>query len=359
MPIWKIAEDGPKKLQETKPRQEELLESNLEDWIVKDTSILGEPLLIIGRQVMVPDVKDKIDLLGLDLQGNAVVIELKRGKLKDPVDIQALRYASYISKWRFEEFENEARSFLGKAGGEFNFNELFEQFCEEAGVDEVPDVNSDQRIILVGSEVKDKLGSVALWLHEHNISVKVVEIEFYREGDTVLLQPHVIVPVPIARFTRTGAGYVRDGAHPWLTEGRIWHMEKRCSPETGKLLQQIDDLLQSEFDVEPKWNQKFYVAYRVNNRTWLSVNTHPSTLVLKVRTKVGAFHNDELAKRLGVRVFDLDESLSEKMSLPSSIVVQNRNESSDRVVFRIKEDFDLTSDAFIEFLRDANKALPA
>jgi hypothetical protein len=68
--------------------------------------------------------------------------------------MQALRYASDVSKWQFEDFENQARNHLGKAGDtDFRFNEVYEEFCTEAGVDDVPDLNSDQRIIMVGSEL--------------------------------------------------------------------------------------------------------------------------------------------------------------------------------------------------------------
>jgi hypothetical protein len=52
--------------------------------------------------------------------------------------MQALRYASYISKWRFEDFENHTRLHLDKtADPEFNFNDEYERFCRTAGVDEV------------------------------------------------------------------------------------------------------------------------------------------------------------------------------------------------------------------------------
>ena len=130
MTVWKIGEKGPSKLPETTPKEEKLLEEHLEDWVVNDPGLLGEPLLIVGRQVLIPEVKDRLDILALDPQGNAVVVELKRGKLKAPVDMQALRYASYISRWRFEDFERQAKAFMSKAGDpEFNFNEIFEQFC--------------------------------------------------------------------------------------------------------------------------------------------------------------------------------------------------------------------------------------
>ncbi len=265
MPIWKIGEKGPTKLPETKLKEEKLLEEQLEDWIVADPSILGEPLLVLGRQVLIPDTKDRLDVLAIDPQGNAVVIEMKRGKLRDPVDVQALRYASYVSKWKFEDFENQARNFLGKVGDpDFNFNALYEGFCEDAGVDEIPTLNQDQRMIIVGSSVRDKLGTVALWLRDHSIDITVIEIQAYKEGDSVLLQPTTIVPFQVKRFADTGR--IRPEGAPWLVDGKEWHLQKRCSLKTREVFEKLDKILQDNFEIDgPRWNQKYYVAYRVNN----------------------------------------------------------------------------------------------
>jgi hypothetical protein len=63
MPLWKITDKGPTKVKETKFKQEKLLEEHLEDWIAADPSILGEPLLVFGRQVIIPDKKDRLDPL--------------------------------------------------------------------------------------------------------------------------------------------------------------------------------------------------------------------------------------------------------------------------------------------------------
>jgi len=123
MTLWKITDEGPAPVSHTKLKDEKLLEEHLEDWIEHQPHMLGEPLLIFGRQVQIPDTKDRLDLLGVDPQGMIVVIELKRGQLKDPVDIQSLRYASYLSKWQFEDFENIARNYYRKVGDpDFNFN---------------------------------------------------------------------------------------------------------------------------------------------------------------------------------------------------------------------------------------------
>ncbi|MCX6029117.1 MAG: hypothetical protein NT169_07415 [Chloroflexi bacterium] len=357
MPIWKITAKGPIKVTETKLKQERLLEEHLEDWIVAAPTLLGEPLLIIGRQVIIPDVKDRLDILALDPQGKTTVIELKRGKLKDPVDMQALRYASYLSRWRYQELEGQARAYLERLGDpSFNFNELYEQFCAEAGIDEVPDLNSDQRIIIVGSEVKDKLGSVALWLREHNVDIKVVEVELFREADSILVQPHIIIPLPVSKFSEIGHGAI-DPSKPWAADGRSWHLDQRCSPKTRQLLVRLDDIIRDNFEVEgPRWDQKFYVAYRVGNYNWLAVNTHSSTLILDFLVKAGAFNQTELAQRLGVQEFDKEDSLAEKLGLPSSVQVRNRNSATDRIILRIKEDFDLDGTAFLDFLKDAYRA---
>lgn len=355
MAIWKITDRGPEQVPQSKLHKEGLLEERLEDWIVAQPSILGENLLVVGRQVTVPQINDRVDVLALDTEGNSVIIELKRGKLKDPVDMQALRYASYISKWGFTDFEREAKTFAQSADSDFNFNRMYEEFCAEAGVEEPPDINRDQRVVIVGSEVRDKLGSVALWLLQHKVNIKVIEIECYKQSNQLMLQPNVIVPPPVVRFADVGGFQPGEGPHPWDEDGEAWHLEKRCSPKTAELLRQIDDILIDTVDVEgPKWNQKFYVAYRIRNRIWLSIETQANMLRLKFRTQPGLFNQEELASRLKVEVFDKEDSLSEKLSLPSSVMVQKKT-AHDRVVLRVKEDFALHTDEFKQLIEDAYK----
>ena len=358
MPLWKITDKGPSKVKETKFKQEKLLEEHLEDWIAADPSILGEPLLVFGRQVIIPDTKDRLDLLAVDPHGSIAVIELKRGHLKDPVDMQSLRYASYVSKWRFEDFENVARNHFGKVGdAEFNFNDMFESFCSDSGIDDIPDLNQDQRIIIVGSAVREKLGSVALWLRDHSIDIKLIEIQAYKDGDELLIEPMTIVPMAVNRFVSVGKKGPED--HPWSTDGKTWHLEKRCSPKTKEMLLELDQIIQNEFDIEgPRWGQKYYVSYPVNNYNWLRVHTKPKALILDFLVKAGVFKTEDLAKRLGVEEYDVDDSLSEKFTMPSSVFVKNRNPASDRIRLRAKEDFNFKSEAFLEFLKEAHKAFP-
>lgn len=244
---------------------------------------------------------------------------------------------------------------MGKIGDpDFNFNEAYEQFCEEAGIDEIPDINTDQRMIIVGSEVRDKLGSVALWLREHSINIKIIEVELFREGDTLFIQPQTIIPFPVSRFLDIGTGSIGDGTKPWLTDGRAWHLDKKCSPDTRSMLLELDDLIRDNIDVEgPYWKQKYYISYRIDNYNWLTIQTRPSVLTIHIYVKKGTIQQSDIAKQLHIQEFDRDEPLAEKLGLPSSILIRGRNESTDRIIIRMKEDFDLKRNRLVDFLISA------
>ena len=54
----------------------------------------------------------------------------------------------------------------------------------------------------------------------------------------------------------------------------------------------------------------------------------------------------------------LHTGASEKLGLPSSVSIKNINPNADRVYLRVKDDFDLASEKFLNFLKDAYKAFP-
>jgi hypothetical protein len=195
---------------------------------------------------------------------------------------------------------------------------------------------------------------VALWLREHAVDISVIEMSMYREGDDVFLQPATIVPVPVSRFSETGKA--RADASPWVADGKNWHLEKRCSPETRRMLCELNDALTERFDLEgPFWGQKYYVVYRVDGSNWLSIITAPTYLRLDLVVEAGAFDGQALAQRLGVVYYDSDETLSEKLTLPSSVNIRRRNDRSDKIRVRVKEGFALVEETFLGFLEDAMK----
>lgn len=351
--LYKVKGREVEKVNQTGFKQEEKLERDLEGWIENEASILGERLLIFGRQVQIPEVNDRIDLLALDTNGKVVIIELKKGKLKHPVDIQSLRYASYVSRWEYDDLEKQANNYFSEKGEvDFNFNEKFEEFCSSAGIDEIPDINQDQRIIIVGSKLREKLGSVALWLREHSIDIKIIEISLFKDGENLFLSPQITIPIPTTEKFEIGK-HVSRKDRPWLSNGEEWHLNKRCGKEIKNKLVQLNSIINENFEsVEgPNWNQKFYVSFKEGSFLWVYINTHKTTLVSNVYIKKEDMDVREISEDLGIKIFDKESSLSEKLQLESSVEITNKDDY-DRVRIRIKKEFDVTNDKFLNFLRN-------
>lgn len=352
MTTWAVEDGKPNKLGSVEPGQKEIVEKNLEDWIVEDPALLGERLFLIDRQVRVADLGDRMDLLALDTEGNAVIIELKRSTLDTPVDMQALRYTSYVSRWNYDDFESQAESLSGR-GQDFNFTEAYEEFCLTEEAEEIPDVNSGQRIILAGTGIRDRLGSVSLWLAENGIDIKVVEFDIRQQGDTILLTPSTIIPVGSTGFESVGRPQSGEGAKPWKQDGKGWHREKRCSEKTWRWLQTVNDFFQEELDVgPPDWNQKLYVAHRIDGYNWSTIKPRTSLLELNFQVEAGHFDEKELAKRLNVDIWGETDDRPDR----GAVEIAHKSADRDRVRLRVWDKFDLESEEFQAFVRDAREA---
>jgi hypothetical protein len=90
--LWRLTDSGPGRVAVAKmPAEDEL-----EELVMRDPAVLGESLLIIGRQVHTAH-GGRIDLLGLDETARLHVLELKRDQTPRDVVAQTLDYTSWAS----------------------------------------------------------------------------------------------------------------------------------------------------------------------------------------------------------------------------------------------------------------------
>src|SRR5438270_12776446 len=93
--IWQIANNEISTVEETDLASAHV-EAELEKWIVQCPDILGEDLLIIGKQKSIEGV-GRLDLLAINNAGEIVIVELKRGLTPREAVAQALDYASWLN----------------------------------------------------------------------------------------------------------------------------------------------------------------------------------------------------------------------------------------------------------------------
>lgn len=166
---------------------------DFEQWIKSNPEILGSDIAIIGEQVRTKS--GPLDFLGIDREGNLVIIELKRDKLPREVLAQAIDYAADLSSYEPEQINDICKEFIDLSLEEF----LSEKF-PETNFEEVA-INQTQRLLLVGFLIEDSLHRMIEWLSEKfNVGINAIVLHYVltRNGEE-LLSRTVIIPETIAR----------------------------------------------------------------------------------------------------------------------------------------------------------------
>ena len=308
--------------------------------------MLGELLLIIGRQVQLDEGRDRIDLLALDQAGKLVVIELKRDRLGGSVDIQALRYAALVGGWSHDDVRRQAEGYWKSTNQQRGtFAQEVESFCEDGY-----QINADQRVILVGQEIKPRLGTMAVWLRRHGVDVVVVSLGLFKDPDSASLyvQPQVLIPPPSEERVQAKVA-IGSSDQPWLRDGQAWHLEQRCSPKGREIVEYLVEVISKSVpDAEgPNWSQKFYVSWTYRGRSWVRLITFPNQANLAVMGLT--ISPSEAAERLGWEEFQGEAELAEKFALGSNVGAGRREGA---VRFIVKSLADLQQEpARTEFLK--------
>lgn len=294
-------EDGnPDPLESTRLSEEGFREEDLQEWIIeRPTELLQDELLLIGREVTVQGLGDAIDLLAIDPDGNLVVIELKRGSLKDPVDFQSLKYAAFTGHWDYEHLKSQFETFRSGAGrhlfeSDTSFQDELDEFCNEDY-----SINQDQRIVLVGEDIRERLHLIVRWLSDRDVDVTVVTAELLTDGEQHYLDTEQKIPVP-----ETSPPEVNPDTSdkPWEADGRAWHLEEITNDETGVLL---EDLISAIQDLEvldgPRWGQKLYVSFRIGRKNRVLLRTQTEQIHLQIYDIDPSLIEEEgLAERLNI-----------------------------------------------------------
>ncbi|WP_226081027.1 PDDEXK family nuclease [Mycetocola spongiae] len=151
------------------------LEAQLEGYIESDPSMLGETLLIIGRQVATA-FGGFIDLLAIDESATVHVIELKRDRTPRDVTAQALDYGSWVSTLGRADIDTIFAAYRPGVALEEAFEERFGGILPE-------EVNATQVFTIVAASVDAATERIVRFLNEDfGIPINVVFFRHFRDG---------------------------------------------------------------------------------------------------------------------------------------------------------------------------------
>ncbi len=171
------------------------LEKHLEGWLENSPwAIAQEPLLIIGRQTTAVDEYGTIfpDLLGIDKDGNLVIIELKKGRTPREVIAQLLEYAAWANDLSDEKIHDIATHYIKSSCSEKDIETLFLETFE---MDEVPALNQRLRLFVAAEEISASVAKVCRFLRQvHGVDVNCIQFNIFQtESGEVLVSSESFV----------------------------------------------------------------------------------------------------------------------------------------------------------------------
>ena len=207
--IWKV-DEKPTKLSSCSLKSE----TELEDMICQDTSILNEKWLPIGRQVATAH-GGIIDILAMDESGNLVVIELKKNKTPREVITQAIDYASWVKTLDSTKISDIYKKY-GKGINETyeSLNEaLTNKFSKSFSEDEI---NNAHQVVVVATELDLSTERIIKYLNDYEIPINTVFFNVFRDGENrYLSRAWLIDPAK----TQEHANLAKSGdTEPWNGE---------------------------------------------------------------------------------------------------------------------------------------------
>lgn len=191
MPLFRLEGDGADARLVVAREEDIELESQLESWLENspDALVQDELILWIDRQTSASgdDGIIRPDLLGVDYEGNLVIVELKRDRTQREVVAQLLEYAAWGNELDEEEIEAIAEEYF-QTRDELRGRTLRDVFTDTFEVDEVPPLNRGLRLFVVAGEIPSRVLTVCRLLRSHEMDISCVEIStFQTESEEIIV----------------------------------------------------------------------------------------------------------------------------------------------------------------------------
>jgi hypothetical protein len=195
---WRIGGGAPARLGAGKIA----LEQTLEEWIANDPSLVDLGLLVVQRQMKVEG--GRLDLLCVDQQGRATIVEIKREKLIRETLAQGIDYASSIATLPIETLRAKVKEYLVDGSS------------EHPGLSALLDGEESERevaVVVVGVGSEPGLERMIQFLGgKFDVPIRAITFDVFdlENGEKVLVREETEAAIPPAAPS-AGAGYTIEG----------------------------------------------------------------------------------------------------------------------------------------------------
>lgn len=160
---------------------------------------IADDVLIVSEEFGAFDgARRRIDLLGVDHQGNLVVFELKRTDDGGHLELQALRYAAMISAMTLDDLSATYEEYLSRVAPATS-GDARSRLAEWLNDGESAVISRHVRIVLVSAGFGREITTTVLWLTSvYALDIPCVERTPYKIGDRLFLDVRQVIPLPEA-----------------------------------------------------------------------------------------------------------------------------------------------------------------
>jgi alkylated DNA nucleotide flippase Atl1 len=182
--------------------------NDLQEWVLAHPEILGADVLVITFEFdrwlsgSGTRERDRLDVLALDGAGRLVVVELKRDRAPDTVEMQALKYAAMASRFTEDSLVEQYARFLSRGGTPVEEAAAREALLAHAGELD-PETLRRPRIVLVAASFPPPVTASVVWLTEMGLDIGLQRVQAYRVfGDRTVITVSQLFPIlDVEEFT--------------------------------------------------------------------------------------------------------------------------------------------------------------
>ncbi len=201
------------------------MESQLESFIEADPSLLGEALLLVGRQVPT-GFGGFIDLLAIDAEGVLHVLELKRDRTPREVVAQVIDYGSWVATLGHDDVLSIYSEYRDDVPFETAFAERFGQSPPE-------ELNTAQVLTVVATGVDPATERIVRYLREgFVVPLNVMFFRYFEDDGRSYVARTWLVDTDTATTAITADKKLARSKEPW--NGQDWYVSFGEFPDSRR-----------------------------------------------------------------------------------------------------------------------------